>query len=539
MQYTVRELALSSSVSVEVSAPGPRPKPRRSGARGALRDARDAWLAGDWERAIALLSGVELEERAERVEAAFLLARAALRAALPARALVALDDVAEFPEGPDERVTGAMLRGTALVRLGRAAEGLPLLERAAADGAVAHHAVRAEAGYELALAYFAAHRLDDAETALDAHADPGADIIHARALELYGWIEIRRERYPIAARHFLDALDALRASAHRDAVMHASLLHGMTSIALDTLDTKLFERVRRDVDAMTWSPGLQSRWFAIRRSRTFVELLEGNAAEAWRLADETLFQSAAGAQRVGALVTAARVARAAGDAFTPERLTAKAAAIAADVDWGATGADDRTALLAVIRDAAELDAPAAARLLDLYRGLRPPRAPADVLEMEPRLDALDHLARAALARTRGETGEAVACLRRAAGIWRGTGDRYGEAVALLSLLEVATDEESLHRADDLTRVVPRSWLRRRYAALAERARGVEQLSPAEHRVMLAICEGRSTAEIAERFGRSKNTIRNQTRRVYEVMEVRTRSALVSKCAALGIVARSP
>ena len=54
--------------------------------------------------------------------------------------------------------------------------------------------------------------------------------------------------------------------------------------------------------------------------------------------------------------------------------------------------------------------------------------------------------------------------------------------------------------------------------------------------MLAICEGRSTAEIAERFGRSKNTIRNQTRRVYEVMDVRTRSALVSKCAAMGIVA---
>jgi DNA-binding CsgD family transcriptional regulator len=536
MQYPVRELALSSSVSVEVSAPGPRPKARRSGARGALRDAREAWFAGDWERAIALLSGVELDDRAERVEAAFLVARAALRAAQPARALVALDDVAELPEGPDERVTGDMLRGTALVRLGRDAEGLPLLERAAADGAVAHHAVRAEAGYDLALAYFGAGRLDDAETALDAHADPEADIIHARALELYGWIEVRRERYPIAARHFLEALDALRGSTHRDAVMQASLLHGMTSIALDTLDLKLFERVRRDVDVMTWSPGLQARWFAIRRSRAFVELLEGNAVEAWRLADETLFQSAPGAQRVGALVTEARVARAAGDAFTPERLVQKAAAIAGDVDWGATGADDRTALLTVIRDAAELDAPAAERLLELYRGLPPPRGPADVLAMEPRLDALEDLARAALARTHGETGEAVARLRHAVAVWRSAGDRYDEAVALLALIEVATDDDSLARADELTRVVPRSWLRRRYAALAERARGVEQLSPAEHRVMLAICEGRSTAEIADRFGRSKNTIRNQTRRVYEVMEVRTRSALVSKCAALGIVA---
>ncbi|HEX3465809.1 MAG TPA: helix-turn-helix transcriptional regulator [Candidatus Elarobacter sp.] len=500
-----------------------------------LREARDAWSAGEWQRAIDLLTAAEIEDRSERVAAAFLIARAALSGAQAARALVALDDVAELPEGPDERVIAGVLRGGALVRLGRLDEALPLLERAAAEAAVAGAGVRAEAGYELALAYFTARRFDEAEAALDAHADPQAGIVHARALELFGWIEVRRERYPIAARHFLEALDALRGAAHRDALMHASLLHGMTSIAQYTLDLKLFERVRHEVDALAWSPAIAARWFAIRRSRAFVELLEGNAEEAWRIADETLAQSAPGAQRVGALVTLARVARASGDAFTPDQLVRKAGAIAAEVDWGATAADDRTALLAVARDAAEIETADAERLVQLYRALPPPRAPHDALELDPRLDALEDLAQAALARARGETPEAVARLRAATGVWRATGDRYDEAVALLALIEAASDEESLARADELTRVAPRSWLRRRYAALAERARGVEQLSPAEHRVMLAICEGRSTAEIAERFGRSKNTIRNQTRRVYEVMDVRTRSALVSKCAALGIV----
>ncbi len=509
---------------------------RRSAARNALRDAREAWFAGDWERAIALLGDAELHELGDRIEAAFLLARAALRAGQPARALIALDDVAELPNDPDERVTAAMLRGTTLVRLSRAAEGVSLLERAAAEGAGAQHAVRAEAGYDLALAYYMANRLDDAETTLDAHADPNADIIHARALELYGWIELKRERYPIAARHFLDALDVLRSTTHRDALMVASLLHGMTGIALDTLDLKLFARVRADIDAMTWSPGLQSRWFAIRRDRAFVELLEGNAAEAWRLADETLFASAAGAQRVGALLTVARIARAAGDAFTPERVVHKAAAIAGDVDWAATGAEERAALLGLICDAAEIDTAVAESLTALYESLPAPRAPADVLDVQPRLDALEDVARAALSRARGDSGEALRRLRAALAVWRRLGDRYDEAVTLLALAEIAPGDESLNRADELTRVVPRSWLRRRYAALAERARGVEQLSKAEHRVMLAICEGRSTAEIAERFGRSKNTIRNQTRRVYEVMDVRTRSALVSKCAAMGIVA---
>ena len=328
----------------------------------------------------------------------------------------------------------------------------------------------------------------------------------------------------------------LRTTEQRDALMVASLLHGMTGIALDTLDLKLFARVRADVDAMTWSPGLQTRWFPIRRDRAFVELLEGNAAEAWRLADETLSVSATGTQHVAALVTLARIMRAAGDAFTPERLVHKAATIAAGVDWGATGAEERATLLTLMRDAAETDTATAAELCALYESLPAPRAPLHVLEVQPRLDALEDVARAALARARGDTGEALRRLRSAvvrlapAGrplrrdhrAARARGDRSGGEV--------------LERVDELTRVVPRSWLRRRYTALAERARGVEQLSPAEHRVMLAICEGRSTAEIAERFGRSKNTIRNQTRRVYEVMDVRTRSALVSKCAVMGIVA---
>ena len=536
MQYGMRELALASRVEAALSDVGPRPKARRSTARTSLREARAAWFAGDSERAIALLGGANLHDRGERVEAAFLVARAALHAGQPARALIALDAGAELPEGADERVTAEMLRGTALVRLERAAEGLPLLEHAAAEGASAHHAVRAEAGYDLALGYYAANRLDDAELTLDAYADPGAGIIHARALELYGWIEVRRERFPIAARHFIDALEVLRGTAHRDALMVASLLHGMTAIALDTLDLKLFARVRADVDAMAWSPRLQTRWFAIRRNRAFVELLEGNAPEAWRLADETLFASAAGAQHVAALVALSRIVRAAGDAFTPERLVHMAVAIAAGVEWGAAGAEDRAALLALIRDAAETDTATAAELSALYEALPAPRAPLDVLEVQPRLDALELVASAAIARSRGNTAEALTGLRSAAAVWRRLGDRFDETVALLALAEIAPGGELLQRVDELTRVVPRSWLRRRYAALAERARGVEQLSPAEHRVMLAICEGRSTAEIAERFGRSKNTIRNQSRRVYEVMDVRTRSALVSKCAAMGIVA---
>jgi DNA-binding CsgD family transcriptional regulator len=50
-----------------------------------------------------------------------------------------------------------------------------------------------------------------------------------------------------------------------------------------------------------------------------------------------------------------------------------------------------------------------------------------------------------------------------------------------------------------------------------------------------VIEGLSSSQIAKRFGRSANTIRNQTRRVYHTLGVRSRSALVVRALALGVL----
>ena len=87
---------------------------------------------------------------------------------------------------------------------------------------------------------------------------------------------------------------------------------------------------------------------------------------------------------------------------------------------------------------------------------------------------------------------------------------------------------------------PKSWLsdemhRRETVA----ASGVSKLAPAERRVMLAICEGKTSREIADDFDRSFHTIRNQTLKVYAAMGVRTRTALVAECARLGLIPGTP
>ena len=53
--------------------------------------------------------------------------------------------------------------------------------------------------------------------------------------------------------------------------------------------------------------------------------------------------------------------------------------------------------------------------------------------------------------------------------------------------------------------------------------------------MVAICEGKTSREIAQEFSRSFHTIRNQTLKVYAAMHVRTRTALVAECAKLGLI----
>jgi len=61
------------------------------------------------------------------------------------------------------------------------------------------------------------------------------------------------------------------------------------------------------------------------------------------------------------------------------------------------------------------------------------------------------------------------------------------------------------------------------------------LGVAQKRVMRAICEGKTSREIAQQFGKSVHTVRNQTLSIYRAMNVHTRSALVAECARLGLL----
>ena len=219
-------------------------------------------------------------------------ARAALNGELPDIALRALDDVADLLS-VDERATEAGLRGAALAALGRIEEAMAIL-REVASSAIGRD--RAAAVYELANVHSRAGDLDSAEAILaplvDAGAAKGCELLMAQALELYGRIELGRRRRQVAARHFLDALEVLGRLPAPYRPLEASLLHGLAGIAVETLDLRLFARVRRELEAVHWPPG-SARRAATLRLCLVGELLRGDEPIAWTLAFEALQPEAA------------------------------------------------------------------------------------------------------------------------------------------------------------------------------------------------------------------------------------------------------
>jgi DNA-binding CsgD family transcriptional regulator/tetratricopeptide (TPR) repeat protein len=474
----------------------------------ARTEAQAAAECGDWE-VVTLLADCRPADREQHVAVAFLRARAALHGDAPARALEALDGLVEILVRPDERATAAMLRGAALVALGRHDEGLALLDQAAAT-ALGHR--RFEALLGLARAYWRAERFGEVGPVLDAilSADAAGAApagILARTYELYGWLELARHRRPIAARHFGDALGALAWSSQPEPQLHAALLHGLLAIAIDTLDLRLLERVRAEIGQADWrAVTLQARKRAILPLLALGALLLGDLDAAWEIGCALRAQAAPGLQQIVADLTAADVAWAAGETWTPARLVGHAAAGATEVSWADTGAAGARTLLRLIAAAAATDPDAARASRDL-RGAAP-RTRAAQPEDESDLLPLEYLARAGVAGAAGDAKRQVVELRRAIARWHEVGNDYGELRSALALVELTGDGHVLARADALTRLVPRSWLRHAYASLAPRALGVQKLSPTEQRVLWALVEGLSTKQIAARFGRSPNTIRN-------------------------------
>jgi DNA-binding CsgD family transcriptional regulator len=436
-----------------------------------------------------------------RFEAALLRARALLRLQRPSEAAAVLENIGDGND-LDERTSALMLRGAALHRTGRVSEAWGALHRARSLAAAARPETSAEAAFHVARAHWRERRLDDAERALADALDPSAQIVHTHALELMGLIAVQRERHADAVVAFKKALVALSETRRRDDDLRGTLIQALCAIAYDTGDVALAHEMRQTLaETATDAIAPRSRVAAVL-SLGMCALAEGAYDRAWDDLLEAL-RSERPIDVVRAGLGFADLYDLRGDVFSRARHFAHARDLARAIDFEESPVEDRLVLLDVAAHAARFDEVASARAaLDVFERLdtRDRTTSAD-----RRLDAMRWYANGLIAEGEGRRDEGIVLLDQSIAGWNAIG--------------------CTRRAANV---------RAARAAVADASASID-LTPAERRVMLAICKGLRAREIAVAFGRSENTIKNQTRRLFERMGVRNRAELVAKSAQLGML----
>jgi DNA-binding CsgD family transcriptional regulator len=511
---------------------------RRIG-RVAFSEAMRSWFAGDFDGCLELCDRVRPHRVNDRAELALLRARALLRLSRPDDAIDALERTfSTAGGGRDAALTAQMLLGTAYVRRGELQRGIDILLAARYAGAQAHPTIRAEIALSLALGYYGLRALDDAERALDV-VSPDADIVHARALELRGWIATARFDYAAATSAFSTALRRLDSCAHQDRFLEANMLSALAICAAERLDREAWATVDQRARRFDWSPGGVARThYLVAYHASIMEEARGRVREALAWIARAEAAAPTPAARLFSRTRRAEIFRLSGERLAHGDLIARLHdAAEALADEQLIGEERNVLLLLAGELAACGDVLRAGAAIKRHRRLGPLPA-MNALMNDPREDAALFDAEAIVARAAGDLPRARELTRRAFEIWRRVGYERRALLSAARLYELSGQAHLRDYVDQIVRKLGATSPLRTVSPRVEpgsRDPIVGALSPTERAVLALLCEGKSTAAIAAARNRSKQTIRNTVSRILTAFELPDRQALLRECMRRGLI----
>jgi DNA-binding CsgD family transcriptional regulator len=422
------------------------------------------------------------------------------------------------------------LEGFARAHAGEGTAGRRLLREALTTRNTAE---RADAALRLALLEWNDRKTEEAEEIVLQYLPSARGLNRCNLQQMLGWIESARERYAIAGRHFDAALKIYSDESLRDEWIRWRLIQAVSTLAAETLDFGLAP-ANVPVDGEIGNDAAEAATYALMNMSN-IRLLEGRELEALEY-----LQRARAIAPCPALIAAVEVDLAAYHRLRGDRVTARdhlelARRHLGKTRWTDVNADQRMTLLEFAVEAYHLEPTAAGGPLMRFLSTDLKKRASLALERDGRVEAMELMARGVVDAVAGRRASARSILLEAREAWARIGYRYREITTLLLLHDLTGSPDDLEEARRAVEVAPRSWL---YAEAEKRRQtetGPATLTPAERRVMLAICEGKTSKQIAAEFGRSFHTIRNQTLAVYQTMGVKTRAALVAECARLGLL----
>jgi DNA-binding CsgD family transcriptional regulator/tetratricopeptide (TPR) repeat protein len=490
--------------------------------------ALSAWFQGDYAETLRILGSSDPRVPNEHADSHLLAARARVRAG---QFDVALEDarlaLSRAGDG-DRRATAQMLAGAALSRMGRLSEAQAALKRASELPSV-HRTIAAEIALQKGFLAFKSRDLAAArQEGVDA-TRLGTDIVLGRAHELVAHIDALEANYPAAKEGFLAAVRALAKAKYRDALLEANVLHLAAALSFETLSLESTEYLTLRLRALQETPETRTALFQASQALGLMQALRGDDAAAW-----TLFQDAAAYARddppfrATAMTTLATFTRVHGDVFGPRQYLGQAWSLLKGVEWDAMDGDRRIALLEWAIEALRSRHGGSRVAIETYQRLS--AGPGDKA-----FDVGDRRVKATLRHALALLKRDAEELRAAVRGWEELGYTFRAATAAVDLAHLTAEPRDVTLAHRLARTVKGVLLKKPVADLRSRQRsGIGGLTEAERRVLDAILEGRTAQQIADESGRALQTIKNQTRSIFEQLCVTSRPELFVLCRRLGL-----
>ncbi len=491
-----------------------------------LAAATEAFLAGDLTRCIhACRTAARSSDAWLRFDAAVLSARALIRLGKnwEARSTLERLDAADDPRA----AVVTMLHGAALMRLGERAKGAAELERVTArglDDPVAVEATLEISRMDLQFNDFAA------ATRRLSLVPARNDMMGARVLEHRAFAAFARSQYDDALEGWQASLDLFAACGATDQLIVANITFGMSIVALERIDPDVWDRAARLADGCSYlrrGPSVtahQLHYVASLWHDLFGRPLE--ALQSIRFSEEFAPTDLAR--------LAARGGRAAVFHHYGERLACAEECSTMRRDFGALDSssvarvEDENSVSEIAQTLAEIGdsdgAIAALSRHDLATDRHDAPLHSSTRAATFHVDSL-------IADAAGETFKARHLLDQAFQAWQRLGNRRRALFAAIHLLEIGPHREALAYADAVTRSLPpESWVRAAYVRLSQRLPASESrsLNRAQRDVLEMLVRGLSTAEIAQRRGRSEGTTRNTISSLLRTFGVSTRQALLAE-----------
>lgn len=502
--------------------------------RATFSSARQAFLDGDFEEALAGCDAISGSDDAIRYDVALLRARVLLRLGRPDRAVDALRACAYTPTSIEPYITATMLLGASYVRLGQTARGDTLLVEASGLARDAHPTLRAEVALNLGIARCALQKYDDAEEQL-ASVGSEADIISARAVEYLGWVAFIRGDFDLAAERFRGALRALAACKFRDRYVEANVLQGLTTLAAELLQAEGWPALQRTIRAVDWSQdGLAQPRFWIAIHASMLCEIGGDAAGARGWARDAESKAANAAYRILAQCRIASVFRGLKEWGAHGEFVDRARDGYATLSPVELGDDQKQLPVLLAEELAHAGRTGeAALLMSQYRDVIVPSLRAGL--GDDRSAAVENTVDGFVREAAGDFKAAIRCFTSALRLHKRARFRRRGAEVALRLARLTGAKRYVDYATRaLDGVDPSYWPVGQLRDL-ETASG-PSLTETERAILTLLVRGRAYKEIAAARAISWKTVANHVQMLFRKFDVNSRGQLAAEALRRGLVA---